>query len=125
MENEDSPLKKVREILFSPLLSAQVMDAQKMLESENIPARLLENGALEVEYDLREHSLMSIENLLIKKGFFLDNHFWARMNRALIYYAEEIERHNWEAPAPKLKRIPEIAFVQAWKKRAQKRKEKE
>ena len=125
MESGDSPLKKTREIWFSPLLSAQAMDAQKVLEAENIPANLLANGALEVEYDLNQHCLMTIENLLIKKGFFLDNHFWARFNRALIYYAEEIERHNLTAPAPKLKRIPEMAFAQVWKKRAQKRKEKE
>ena len=118
-------MMKTREILFLPLLPAQIDEAIALLRefSPNIAATMGENRTtLIVEYDLRRHSLMEIETLLVQKGFLLENNFWVRTNRALIYYAEEIERHNLEAPPPKLKRIPEIAFVQVFEKRHPKKK---
>ena len=121
----DAPnISKTREILFLPLLPAQMEDALALLRefSPKIAAKITQNRTLIVEYDLREHTLMEIETHLIQKGFLLENNFWVRTNRALIYYAEEIERHNLEAPPPKLKRIPEIAFVQVFEKRHPKKK---
>ncbi len=124
MQTDARVLKKVREIQFSRLLSAQAQDAQKILEEQNVKVVNLGNGILQVEYNLHEHSLMQLETLLVQKGFFLDQSFWAKSSRILIYYAEEIEKHNLNAPAPKLKRIPEGAFVQVFQKRNQKREEK-
>ncbi len=121
----DAPaILKTREIVFLNLLPAQAEDAIKTLAdfSPKIRAQIKENRTLGVEYNLREHTLMEIETLLLRHGFLLEHTFWVRTNRALIYYAEEIERHNLDAPPPKLKRIPEIAFVQVFKKRKNKNK---
>lgn len=115
---------KTREIVFLNLLPAQLEDAIRTLADflPNIRATIKENCILSVEYNLREHNLMEIETLLVRQGFLLENSFWMRTNRALIYYAEEIERHNLKAPPPKLKRIPEVAFVQVFEKRKNKNK---
>lgn len=92
---KESEIKR-REILFSKILPSQVEDAVKELNGlENVKAeKIKEKCSLTVEYNLKEHSLYDLEVFLQQKGFILDESFFNKIIRSMVYYAEEIELTN-------------------------------
>lgn len=113
----DSDLRKQREILFAKFPPGQIPEAADHLERlERVDiAPKLEKRAIDVAYDLREHTLEALENQLQDKGFHLDNTLMSKLMRALIHYVEETQLHNLQAPDRPLKHSQE-AYVQAWER---------
>lgn len=114
----DAHLHKHREILFSRFPPGQIPEAADHLKAQ---ARLevmpqLEKRAIAVAYDLRDHTLESLETQLMDKGFHLDNTLMSKLIRALVHYVEDTQLHNLEAPEYKLKKSPGAAYVQAWER---------
>lgn len=91
----ESEIKR-REIIFSKILPSQVEDAVQELNGlNNVKAKeIKEKCSLTIEYNLKEHSLYDLEVFLQQKGFILDNSFFNKIIRSMIYYAEEIELNN-------------------------------
>ncbi|MDD3482242.1 hypothetical protein [Azovibrio restrictus] len=113
----DSDLHKRREILFSRFPPGQIPEAADhldRLDHLNAEAKL-EKRAVDVSYDLRHHTLETLENQLQDKGFHLDNTLMSKLVRALIYYVEETQLHNLGATERPLKQSQE-AYVQAWER---------
>ncbi len=114
-----SDLKKQREILFSKFPPGQVPEAaddlQRLDEIEAAPK--LEKRAVDVSYHLHQHTLLEIEEHLEDKGYHLDNTLFSKLTRALIHYVEETQLHNLDAPAKRLKRSSQEAYVKAWEHR--------
>ena len=69
-----------------------------------------------VAYDLHDHCLEEIESGLEDRGFHLDNTLMSKMIRALIYYVEETQLHNLEAPDRLLKKSQNEAYTHAWER---------
>jgi len=101
-----SDLKKKREIQFSKFPPGQVPEAaddlQRVDELE-VEAKY-EKRALGVAYDLRQHTLRELDEHLVDKGYHLDNTLMTKLTRALIYYVEDTQLHNMDAPEKRLKR---------------------
>jgi hypothetical protein len=72
--------------------------------------------AVGVAYDLRHHCLQELEGTLEDQGYHLDNTLLSKMMRALIYYVEETQLHNLDAPARPLKRSQSEAYTHAWER---------
>lgn len=49
---------------------------------------------LHVSYDIRDLTLQSLEDVLMRMGFHMDNRLLMRMKRALYAYSEETQRAN-------------------------------
>lgn len=116
--HKPAPIRKDRTILFSKFPPGQVPEAGdylSKLESVEVEARD-ERKALDVAYDLRQHSLQELEGSLEDKGYHLDNTLMSKMMRALIYYVEETQLHNLEAPDRPLKRSQSEAYTHAWER---------
>lgn len=113
----DSDLRKQREILFSKFPPGQIPEAADHLEKvERVEvAPKLEKRAIDVAYDLREHTLEELETQLQDKGFHLDNTLMSKLVRALIHYVEETQLHNLDAHTRPLKQSQE-AYVHAWER---------
>lgn len=112
-------LNKKREILFSKFPPGQVpeaADALKYLGDLNVDAHY-EKRAVGVAYDLRQHTLKELDDLLVDKGYHLDNTLMTKLTRALIYYVEDTQLHNLGAPEKRLKRSSQEAYVHAWEQR--------
>lgn len=109
-------LKKKREIQFSKFPPGQVPEAaddlQRLEEVEVEPKH--EKRALDVAYDLQNHTLKELDEHLVEKGYHLDNTLMTKLTRALIYYVEETQLHNIGAPEKRLKRSAQEAYVKAW-----------
>ena len=75
-----------------------------------------EQHSIDVAYDLHDHSLEELEEILVDKGFHLDCTLLTKMIRALYYYVEETELHNLEAPERLLKKSQNEAYIQAWER---------
>lgn len=110
-----SGLGKVREIRFKELPPGQVERAWRAL-------RLIKGLQVErcvhplylvVRYSVLDHTLEAIEAGLRESGFALDNGLYSKLLRALIYFSEETQRHNLEAPERLIKQSHEV-YVQAW-----------
>jgi len=112
------PIRKERTIQFSKFPPGQVPEASDYLgKLESLEVESLdENRALGVAYDLREHSLQTLEGSLEDKGYHLDNTLMSKMMRALIYYVEETQLHNLEAPDKPMKRSQSEAYTHAWER---------
>lgn len=112
-------LKKEREILFSKFPPGQVPEAADDLQClealEVLPK--YEKRAVDVTYDLQEHTLQELEDHLVDKGYHLDNTLMSKLTRALIHYVEETQLHNLGAPEKRLKRSSQEAYVKAWEHR--------
>jgi len=113
-----APIRKQRSIQFAKFPPGQVPEAAGVLtRHEDIevnaddPAR-----TIAVAYDLRQHCLQEIEGDLENRGYHLDNTLLSKMRRALIYYVEETQLHNLDAPARLLKRSQFQAYTQAWER---------
>ncbi|MBN9421133.1 MAG: hypothetical protein BGO63_10900 [Candidatus Accumulibacter sp. 66-26] len=116
--DEPAPIRKERNIQFSKFPPGQVPEASDYLARiERVEAEaLVEKRAVGVAYDLREHSLQELEGTLEDKGYHLDNTLMSKMMRALIYYVEETQLHNLEAPLKPLKRSQSEAYTHAWER---------
>jgi hypothetical protein len=116
--HKPEPIRKDRTILFSQFPPGQVLEASDYLsqmDSVAVEARD-ERKALDVAYDLREHSLQALESGLEDKGYHLDNTLMSKMMRALIYYVEETQLHNLDAPDRPMKRSQSEAYTHAWER---------
>ena len=112
----DADLKKKREIQFSKFPPGQVPEAAddlQHLEAVEVQPKY-EKRSLGVAYDLQQHTLRELDEHLIDKGFHLDNTLFTKLTRALIYYVEETQLHNIDAPEKRIKRSAQEAYVQAW-----------
>ena len=64
--------------------------------------------SLAIEYSVVDFSLEMIENALREAGFHLDNSLYVKLVRALVYFSEETQRHNIDAPERLIKRSNEV-----------------
>jgi hypothetical protein len=114
-----APIRKERNILFAkfppgsrclkpPTSSPRI----EQLEVE----RREQQRAVGVAYDLHQHCWKSSKAALEDKGYHLDNTLMSKMMRALIYYVEETQLHNLEAPERPLKRSQSEAYTHAWER---------
>ncbi len=113
-----APIRKERTILFAELPPGQVekaLDFLSRIERLEVAARL-EQRAIDVAYDLHEHSLEELETALEEKGFHLDSTLLSKLMRALYYYVEETQLHNLGAPERLLKKSQHEAYTQAWER---------
>lgn len=113
-----TPIRKARTIHFAEMPPGQVPEAADFLGGlaglEIAPHPELHG--IDVAYDLHDHSLEELEEILIDKGFHLDCTLLTKMIRALYYYVEETELHNLEAPERLLKKSQNEAYIQAWER---------
>lgn len=116
--HKPAPIRKERNILFSKFPPGQVPEAASFLEQQDrleaIPH--VERRTVAVAYDLHDHCLEEIESSLEDRGFHLDNTLMSKMIRALIYYVEETQLHNLEAPDRPLKKSQNEAYTHAWER---------
>jgi len=113
-----APIRKERTILFAELPPGQVekaLDFLSRIERLEVAARL-DQRAIDVAYDLHEHSLEELETALEEKGFHLDSALLSKLMRALYYYVEETQLHNLGAPERLLKKSQHEAYTQAWER---------
>ena len=109
-------LKKKREILFSKFPPGQVPEAAdnlQHLESVEVDPQF-DKRSVGVAYELTDHTLRELDEHLVEKGFHLDNTLLTKLTRALIYYVEETQLHNIDAPERRLKRSSQEAYGKAW-----------
>lgn len=111
-----SDLKKKREILFAKFPPGQVPEAADDLKhmDEIAVEPKDEKRTLGVGYDLTQHTLRELDEHLVDKGFHLDNTLMSKLTRALVYYVEDTQLHNIDAPERRLKRSSQEAYVKAW-----------
>lgn len=116
--HKPEPIRKERNILFSKFPPGQVPEAASFLSHvDNVEATPdVPHLAVGVAYDLREHSLEELEVSLEDKGFHLDSTLMSKLMRALIYYIEETQLHNLEAPDRPLKKSQNEAYTHAWER---------
>lgn len=109
-------IPKHREIFFAEFPPNQIADAAALLRSlEEVTVQLLqEKSALGVDYDLTQHTMQELEEILTQRGYRLDDAIQTQLVRALIHYAEETQLHNLEAPEKPLKQAQQNAYVQEW-----------
>ena len=109
-------LKKKREILFSKFPPGQVPEAvddlQHLAAVEVDPK--VEKRSVGVAYELTDHTLRELDEHLVEKGFHLDNTLMTKLTRALIYYVEDTQLLNIDAPERRLKRSSQEAYGKAW-----------
>ena len=115
-----APIRKERTILFAELPPGQVPEALAFLGGLGglMCTAHSEQRAIDVVYDLHEHSLEALENALEDNGFHLDTSLLSKLMRALYYYAEETELHNLDAPGRLQKQSQYEAYVHAWEQRS-------
>ena len=113
-----APIRKERSVLFSKIPVDQPPRASSVLQQlEHVEARPdIERRAVDVAYDLHEHCLQELEETLADQGFHLDNTLMSKMLRALIYYVEETQLHNLDAPERPLKKSQNEAYTHAWER---------
>lgn len=112
------PIRKERTLYFSEIPPGQVEEAARFLAGLTglSVAPHPEQLSIDVSYDLHDHSLEELENILIDKGFHLGCALLVKLMRALYYYVEETELHNLEAPERLLKKSQNQAYIQAWER---------
>ena len=112
------PIRKQRNILFARFPPGQVPEASDFLARiERLEVERREQPrTVGVAYDLRDHCLEALEGTLEEQGYHLDNTLLSKMMRALIYYVEETQLHNLEAPDRPLKKSQNEAYTHAWER---------
>ena len=116
--NKPEPIRKERTLLFAKFPPGQVPEASDFLcrvEHLDVDPQI-EQRAIGVAYDLHEHSLEGLETELQDKGFHLGSSLLNKLVRALIYYVEETQLHNLDAPERLLKKSQNEAYTQAWER---------
>lgn len=116
--HKPAPIRKERGVAFAKLPPGQVPDASDFLcHIERLEVEPhIERHLIGVAYDLHEHSLQELESALQDKGFHLDPSLMCKMMRALIYYVEETQLHNLDAPDRLLKKSQNEAYTHAWER---------
>ncbi|NJA88236.1 hypothetical protein HCX48_03235 [Rhodocyclus tenuis] len=112
----EPPIRKERSVLFARFPPQQATQAGDwLLDEVRIDAAADEvRRAVDIAYDLRQHTLQEIESGLEDRGFHLDSTLLTKLRRALIYYVEETQLHNLDAPETAQKRSQNEAYTQAW-----------
>ncbi|HRE18952.1 MAG TPA: hypothetical protein PLW86_18100 [Rhodocyclaceae bacterium] len=112
------PIRKERNILFAKFPPGQVREASDFLSRvDQLEVEQREQArVVGVAYDLHHHSLQELEGTLEDKGYHLDNTLMSKMMRALIYYVEETQLHNLDAPYRRLKHSQSEAYTHAWER---------
>ena len=112
------PIRKERSIRFAEFPPGQAPEAADFLGGlaglEIVPR--IADRSIAVAYDLHEHSLEELESALQDKGFHLECSLLNKLVRALIYYIEETEIHNLDAPRRLLKKSQNEAYTHAWER---------
>ena len=116
--HKPEPIRKERTVLFSKFPPGQIPEAAEFLEQQKRleVAPRAEHRSIAVAYDLHDYCLEEIESGLEDRGFHLDNTLMSKMIRALIYYVEETQLHNLEAPDRLLKKSQNEAYTHAWER---------
>lgn len=116
--HKPAPIRKERSIQFAEIPPGQVPEAADFLGGlERLELRPRSRElTIDVAYDLHDHSLEELESALEDKGFHLDCSLLNKLIRALIYYVEETEIHNLDAPTRLLKKSQNEAYTQAWER---------
>lgn len=110
-----SGTRKHREIRFGALPPGQVDRAYELLSRVDrleVAPGLLENS-ISVWYDIEDHTMEALETALREAGFKLDCALYAKLVRALVYYAEETQLRNLHGPQRLLKKSHEV-YSKAW-----------
>ena len=114
-----SGVAKTREIRFKDFPPGQAAQAWRSLAA--LRGVRVEAGpdelTLIVHYNVLDFTLQLLDEALTNAGFHLDRSLLIRLHRALIYYVEDTQLHNMEAPEKRLKRSSEDAYVKAWEHR--------
>ena len=109
------PIRKERTLRFAEFPPGQVPEAMSFLSGlahlEIKPG--LDGTSIDVIYDLHDYSFEELESALTDKGFHFECSLFNKLVRALIYYIEETEIHNLDAPMRLLKRSQNEAYTQA------------
>ena len=116
--HKPAPIRKERTILFAKLPPGQVFEAAGLLcklEGLEVTPHA-EIPSIDIAYDLHDHSLEELETALEKTGFHLDSTLMSKLLRALIYYIEETQLHNLDAPERLLKKSQNEAYTHAWER---------
>ena len=116
--HKPAPIHKERTIRFAEFPPGQVPEAADFLGGmQHLDVRPnSEDLSIDVAYDLHDHSLEELESALEDKGFHLETSLFSKLVRALIYYVEETEIHNLDAPTRLLKKSQNEAYTQAWER---------
>jgi hypothetical protein len=113
-----APIFKTRAIRLAPLPPGQLPEACDFLgglQGLRI-APNPEDRSIAITYDLHDHSLEELESALEDKRFHLECSLLNKLVRALIYYVEETEIHNLDAPTRQSKRSQNEAYTRAWER---------
>jgi hypothetical protein len=91
----------------------EAADDLKHLDEVDVDPKY-EKRSVGVSYELTNHTLRELDEHLVDKGFHLDNTLMSKLTRALIYYVEDTQLHNMDAPERRMKRSSQEAYGKAW-----------
>jgi hypothetical protein len=107
--------RKHREIRFAELPPKQIERAYMLLA--RLPRLDLAPGllshSLSVWYDIADYTMEGLEAALNHEGFHLDTSLYAKLIRALVYYAEDTQLRNLHGPQRLIKQSHEV-YCKAW-----------
>lgn len=107
--------RKHRELRFCKLKDWQIAEAADLLHKLpklEVGPGTLPNG-ISVWYEITDHSMEELENLLIDRGFHLENTLYAKLIRALVYFTEETQLRNMGQPERLIKKSHEV-YSKVW-----------
>jgi hypothetical protein len=107
--------RKHREIRFTKLPPGQVERAWALLarlDGLDLAAGSLPTS-IAVWYEIADHTLDELENALCHEGFHLENTLYAKLIRALVFYAEDTQLRNMRSPQRLIKKSHEV-YSKAW-----------
>jgi len=107
--------RKHREIRFAKLPPGQIEHAYMLLarlEHLELAPGLLPNS-LSVWYEVENYTMEGLEAALRHEGFHLECSLYAKLIRALVYYAEDTQLRNLHGPQRLLKQSHEV-YCKAW-----------
>ncbi|MBU2641538.1 MAG: hypothetical protein Q8M84_12495 [Thiobacillus sp.] len=109
-------LEKERVIVFHDLPLGQVGRALRLLEGMDGLTVLAGAGPnhLLIRYSVCEYTLEGLESALSSQGFHLDNSLLSKLQRALAYFCESVQRRNVAANEPDIK--SQQAFVKVYER---------
>ena len=109
-------LEKERVIVFHDLPLGQVGRALHLLEGMDGLTVLAGAGPkhLLIRYSICEYTLEGLESALSSQGFHLDNSLLSKLQRALAYFCENVQRRNVAANEPDIK--SQQAFVKVYER---------
>lgn len=109
--------RKQREIRFNRLKHWQVAEAFALLQT--LPGLEVAPGAqpnsIAVSYEITDYCLEGLEQLLVDRGFHLDNTLYSKLIRALVYFSEGTQRRNLGQPQRLIKQSQKI-YSKVWER---------